>query len=76
MNVSVKQITEPVDRRTLILEKDVKEGDVIYTVRIRTCRFALFGFDLRLGTAGRCGPRSRLARNREILHTLFAIDRC
>ena len=33
MNVSVKHFNVPVDRKALVAEKDVKEGDIIYTVR-------------------------------------------
>lgn len=34
MGVAVKVIKEPVDKKTLHLDKDVKAGEVIYTVSI------------------------------------------
>lgn len=39
MNVSVKHITEPVDKKILISERDIKEGDIVYTVRYENCGF-------------------------------------
>jgi len=39
MGVVVKVVKEPVEKKVLLLDKDVRAGEVIYTVRkTRSCR--------------------------------------